>query len=314
MVAVVGYPSATLERRRSGVLLAGVTALISGVAVFINGYGVRAWAEVSDATTYTTLKNAGAAMILLAAAFVRLVRGGERPVDRNLIWRHRWGLAVIAIIGGSVPFVLFFEGLARATSPDAAFIHKTLVVWVAILAIGFLRERIGPLHIGALLVLVGGQVAFSGGIQPLEMGEGEAMILAATLLWAVETVVAKRVLGAVPPLFVGVVRMAGGAAILLAYAAAMGSFSRLGAVGTEHVVWLLATGLTLSAYVATWFAALGRAQAVDVTAVLVAGAVVTGILDAGVRGMALPPLLGVVLVTVGAVLAGVAGWRRPSLA
>jgi drug/metabolite transporter (DMT)-like permease len=310
---MAGYPSATSERRRSGVLLAGLTALISGVAVFINGYGVRAWAEVSDATTYTTLKNTGAALILLAAAYVRLLRG-DSPVDRNVVRRHRLGLVVIAVIGGSVPFVLFFEGLARATSPDAAFIHKTLLVWVAILAVWLLHERIGPLHMAAILVLVGGQIAFTGGIQPLEMGEGEAMILAATLLWAVETVVAKRILGEVPPLFVGVVRMAGGAALLLAYALAVGAFSRLGEVGPEHVAWIVATALTLSAYVATWFAALSRAQAVDVTAVLVAGAVVTGILDAGVRGVALPPLLGVVLVMVGAVLAGVAGWRRPTMA
>jgi drug/metabolite transporter (DMT)-like permease len=311
---MAGYPSATSERRRSGVLLAGLTALISGVAVFINGYGVRAWAEVSDATTYTTLKNTGAALILLALAYVRLVRGGDSPVDRNLVRRHRLGLVVIAVIGGSVPFVLFFEGLARATSPDAAFIHKTLLVWVAILAVWLLHERIGPLHIVAILVLVGGQIAFTGGIQQLEMGEGEAMILAATLLWAVETVVAKRILGEVPPLFVGVVRMAGGAALLLAYALAMGAFSRLGEVGPEHVAWIVVTALTLSAYVATWFAALSRAQAVDVTAVLVAGAVVTGVLDAGLRGVALPPLLGVVLVMVGAVLAGVAGWRRPTMA
>jgi drug/metabolite transporter (DMT)-like permease len=311
---MAGYPSATSERRRSGVLLAGLTALISGVAVFINGYGVRAWAEVSDATTYTTLKNTGAALILLALAYVRLVRGGDSPVDRNLVRRHRLGLVVIAVIGGSVPFVLFFEGLARATSPDAAFIHKTLLVWVAILAVWLLHERIGPLHIVAILVLVGGQIAFTGGIQQLEMGEGEAMILAATLLWAVETVVAKRILGEVPPLFVGVVRMAGGAALLLAYALAMGAFSRLGEVGPEHVAWIVVTALTLSAYVATWFAALSRAQAVDVTAVLVAGAVVTGVLDAGLRGVALPPLVGVVLVMVGAVLAGVAGWRRPTMA
>jgi drug/metabolite transporter (DMT)-like permease len=284
------------------------------VAVFINGYGVRAWAEVSDATTYTTLKNTGAALILLALAYVRLVRGGDSPVDRNLVRRHRLGLVVIAVIGGSVPFVLFFEGLARATSPDAAFIHKTLLVWVAILAVWLLHERIGPLHIVAILVLVGGQIAFTGGIQPLEMGEGEAMILAATLLWAVETVVAKRILGEIPPLVVGVVRMAGGAALLLAYALAIGAFSRLGEVGPEHVAWIVATALTLSAYVATWFAALSRAQAVDVTAVLVAGAVVTGVLDAGLRGVALPPVLGVVLVMVGAVLAGVAGWRRPTMA
>ena len=39
--------------------------------------------------------------------------------------------------------------------------------------------------------------------------------------------------------------------------------------------WALLTGLLLTAYVATWYAALARAQAVDVTAVLVFGAVVT---------------------------------------
>lgn len=305
---------ATLERRRSGVLLAAVTALISGVAVFINGYGVRAWAEVADATTYTTLKNAGAAMILLAAAVVALFRGGQGKFDRSLIRGHWRGLAIIAVVGGSIPFVLFFEGLARARSPDAAFIHKTLVVWVAILAVVFLRERLGPLHLGAMLVLVVGQVALTGGIQLLQMGEGEALILAATLFWAVETIVAKRVLAGVPSLVVGGARMAGGAVILVAYGVVSGALSRLEAIGPEHILWILATAVTLSAYVVTWYSALARARAIDVTAVLVAGAIVTALLDAGVRGVAPPPMLGVTLVVAGALLAGIAGWRRPVLA
>jgi drug/metabolite transporter (DMT)-like permease len=310
---MAAHPPATLERRRSGVLLAAVTALISGIAIFINGYGVRAWAEVADATTYTTLKNAGAAMILVAAALVALFRGGQGQIDRSLIRRHWLGLAVIAVIGGSIPFVLFFEGLARATSPDAAFIHKTLVVWVAILAVAFLRERVGPFHLGAILALVVGQVALTGGIQLLEMGEGEALILAATLLWAVETIVAKRVLVAVPSLVVGMARMLGGAVILVAYAVASGALSRLEAIGPEHILWIVATAGTLAAYVATWYSALARAQAIDVTAVLVAGAIVTAILDAGVRGVVPPPTLGMILVAFGALLAGVAGWRRPTL-
>ena len=306
-------PPATLERRRSGVLLAAVTALISGIAIFINSFGVRAWAEVADATTYTTLKNAGAAMILVAAALVALFRG-RGQIDRSLIRGHWRGLAVIAVVGGSVPFVLFFEGLARATSPDAAFIHKTLVVWVAILAVAFLKERVGPFHLVAIMVLVVGQVALTGGIPLLEMGEGEALILAATLLWAVETIIAKRVLVEVPSLVVGVARMLGGAAILVAYTLASGALSRLEAIAPEHILWIVATAVTLAAYVATWYSALARAQAIDVTAVLVAGAIVTALLDAGVRDLALPPMLGVMLVAAGAILAVFAGWRRPTLA
>lgn len=300
------------QRRRTGVLLAACTALISGIAVFINGYGVRAWVEVSDATTYTTLKNAGAGAILLGALAVRnrtAKRLDVTPVRGN--WR---GLLLIAVIGGSIPFVLFFEGLALATARDAAFIHKTLVVWVAILAVTFLRERLGRLHMAALVLLVMGQAAISGGVGILGLGPGEWMILAATLLWAVETVVAKRVLASVPPLTVAVFRMVGGVVLLLAFGLGRGTLLGLGDVGPEHMVWILVTALTLSAYVATWYAALSRAPAVDVTAVLVGGAIITGLLESGVRGAAFPPAIGLVLIGAGVLLAGVAGWRRPSLA
>jgi hypothetical protein len=54
-------------------------------------------------------------------------------------------------------------------------------------------------------------------------------------------------------------------------------------------VGLGATGALLVGYVTTWFAALAWAQAVDVTAVLVAGAAVTALLDAAMRGTALAP-------------------------
>jgi drug/metabolite transporter (DMT)-like permease len=80
------------------------------------------------------------------------------------------------------------------------------------------------------------------------------------------------------------------------------------------VVWILLTGLTLSAYVATWFAALSRAPAVDVTAVLAGGAIITALLELGLRGVELPPVPGLVLVALGAIVVVVAGWRRPAVA
>jgi drug/metabolite transporter (DMT)-like permease len=62
--------------------------------------------------------------------------------------------------------------------------------------------------------------------------------------------------------------------------------------------------------VAGWYVALTRAQAVDVTAVLVLGAVATALLDAAVKGraLALPSSgLGVALVLTGVALALAAG-------
>ena len=100
------------------------------------------------------------------------------------------------MIGGSVPFVLFFEGLARAEATQAAFIQKTLVVWVALLAVPLLRERFGLPHALAICLLIAGQAWLAGSAGTVVFGTGEAMILAATLLWAVEVVLVKRLLAA----------------------------------------------------------------------------------------------------------------------
>jgi drug/metabolite transporter (DMT)-like permease len=298
------------RRRHDGVLLAALTAVISGVAVFVNGYGVTAWADVADATTYTTLKNLTAALVLVAVAGAVARRRPAAAVTRPATTRQWLGMAAVAVIGGAVPFVLFFEGLARASSTQAAFLHKTLVIWVAVLAVRFLGERMGRLHLAAIGLLVAGQVVLVGGIGDLALGAGELMIVTATLLWSIEVIVAKKLLTEVSPLTVGVGRMAGGVVLLLGYAAARGTLA-LSGLTAEHVMWILVTGVTLAGYVGAWFSALARAQAVDVTAVLVGGAIVTALLRLGVSGAALPSLAGLGLVAVGAAAAAAAGARRP---
>lgn len=306
---MVRHASTRRDARRTGVLLAGGTALVSGVAVFTNGYGVRAWTQISDATTYTTLKNAGAALILFSLlAVVSRRRGGG--IDLSQV-RGRWpAVALIAVIGGAIPFALFFEGLARATSSDAAFLHKTLVIWVTIMAVAFLKERIGLPHLGAIVLLIWGQAALSGGVGALGFGAGEWMILAATLMWSVETVVAKKVLASVDSLTLGVIRLGGGVILLAIYTVARGGFAQISGLTGEHLLWVGLTALTLAAYVGTWYAALARAQATDVTAVLVGAAIITALLDLGVRGIALPSPTGLGLVMLGVLLVAVAGWRR----
>ena len=80
---------------------------------------------------------------------VLLATGGFAEV-RGLDRRRAGGLAVIAVVGGSVPFILFFSGLAQATGPGAALIHKTLFIWVAGLAVLLLRETLGMAQVVAL--------------------------------------------------------------------------------------------------------------------------------------------------------------------
>lgn len=273
-------PTRTLER---GVLLALGTAAISGLAVYLNAFGVKL---VSDAAVYTTAKNGVAAIILVGLA---LAIGAGREA-RALDSRRRLGLVAIAVIGGSIPFVLFFSGLAMATAPTAAFIHKTMFVWVAVLAVPLLGERIGIIQIAALGVLLAGLVLVA---PPTGMGwgVGETMIAAATLLWSAEVILAKRLLGGVSASLLGAARMGLGVVILFAYLAFSGRLGGLGGISAEAWVWIVVTGGLLAGYVATWFAALREAKASAVTSVLVAAAVVTGVLSAASKGSAPDPVV-----------------------
>jgi drug/metabolite transporter (DMT)-like permease len=97
-------------------------------------------------------------------------------------------------------------------------------------------------------------------------------------MWSVEVVATKRLLVGVTPWTVSLVRMGGGSVALLAWAAATGALGGVIPRTSAQWGWVLLTGLLLAGYVLTWHQALWRAPAVDVTAVLVLGAVVTALL------------------------------------
>lgn len=290
-----------------GMLLALLAAVLSGVAVFVNSYGVKA---IGDATVYTTAKNlvAGALLSMIVLPGARRTFSGlqlARPSTR----RQAIGLAAIALVGGCVPFVLFFEGLARISSGpvQAQFINKTLVIWVALLGVVVLRERVGVLQVAAVTLLIGGQIRLAGGVSALtamSFGSGEAMILAATILWAMEVVLGKVLLRSLSSWTLALTRMVGGSALLVGWVVLRGKASALATMDVNDWKWVLVTGALLAAYVATWLAALALAPAVSVTAVLVAAVPVTALLQSAVNHTALAPQLGgLALVTAGAALA-----------
>jgi drug/metabolite transporter (DMT)-like permease len=303
-----GTTTVLTRRRRAGILLAVGTALISGVSVFVNSYGVSAF---GNPTAFTTAKNlvAGLALVLVVAIGGRTGAGLTRPAGA----RQWWALVLIGVVGGSVPFVLFFEGLARASSPQAAFLHKSLVLWVALLAVMVLGERLQWAHGLAIGALVVGQVGLAGGT-PASFGAPDLMILAATLLWAVEVVVAKRLLATLSSWTVAVARMTLGSVVLLVWVALQGNLAMLVSMTRAQAGWVLLTGVLLAGYVGTWFAALQRAQAVDVTAVLVLAAPLTAALNA-VDGGATVPVGWLLVLLAGGALAAWLGWReRPEVA
>lgn len=295
---------------RVGIGLALVTAVVSGIAVFVNGYGVR---RFDDATVYTTAKNLVAGLVLVGLASVATVARSRAGLTRPASHGEILGLVFVAVVGGAVAFVAFFEGLARVSSTDAAFIHKTLVVWVALGAAAVLRERLTGWHVLAVAVLVLGQAELSGGVGWPDVGSGEVLVLAATVCWAIEVLVAKRLLTGLSPLTVGTARMAGGSVVLVAWLAVSGRLGDLAGLAPSQWAWALLTGALLTAYVVSWHHALAAAPAIDVTAVLVLGAVITALLGAVVDGTDLAPVrTGLVLIGVGTAIVVVAARRTGS--
>lgn len=286
--------------KNRGIAFALATAGVSGIAVFVNGLAVR---EFDDATVYTTAKNLLAGALLALVLVAVTTRSPARAADARSAARGHWpALSVVALVGGAIPFVLFFEGLSRATSTNAAFIHKTLVVWVAIGATIVLRERVTAVHVAAIGLLVVGHLVLTGGLGAADFGSAELLVLAATLLWSLEVLIVKRLLGDVPAELAATARMAGGSALLVVWLVVTGELGALVSLDGGQWLWVLLTGSTLAAFVGCWYTALSLAPAVDVTAVLVLGAVITGLLNSGFRGVPLTvDSYGYVLITLGVV-------------
>jgi drug/metabolite transporter (DMT)-like permease len=306
------------KTRLPGLYVAGATAIISGISVFVNSYGVKSFASPA---VYTTAKNIVAALVIAAFVAVAWLVSGRTSPERRSAPRaaapstprplhglsHAAGLAYVAAIGGGAAFILFFDGLARTTSVSGTFLHDTLVIWVALAALPLLGEKVGRWNLVAIALLVVGITVAWGGAGHLAVNSGNALVLGATLLWAVETVIAKRLLSGVSPATLALVRMGGGAVVLLGYLAVTGQFHELVGLG-----WALVTGCLLGGYVGTWMTALSRARAIDVTSVLVASAAVTLALNALVHHTGLAANTGVATDVIGVVLlaAGVAAVVR----
>src|SRR3990167_3360252 len=132
-----------------GIQLALLTATISGFSIFFS----KLFVSKMDPVVFTTLKNIFVAFVLSGLLFRPALTAQFKKLTRQ-DWIK---LVLIGVIGGSIPFALFFTGLTMTTASTGAIIHKTLFIWVAFLAIIFLREKLTFLQmIGYTLILWGG--------------------------------------------------------------------------------------------------------------------------------------------------------------
>lgn len=277
---------------RKGIYFALLTAVISGFSIFINKLS-----PVATMNPYitTTLKNT-----LVGLAISLILLNSKAKISYRIRSRDLYRFVLIGIVGGSVPFLLFFKGLSLTTAPSAALIHKTLFIWVSVLAVPFLGEQLGWGQYFALFFLWTGNL-FLDGFRGLRFGYGEMLVFSATLLWAGETILAKKLLKDVPALVGAWGRMFFGSLIMLGFLVFTSRFGAVFRLGLTDWLWILLTSAFLLGYATSYYAALKYAPAMAVASILVVGSVITTAFSAIfiIHTFPSPQIVGMLLVLVG---------------
>lgn len=249
-----------------GYLFVLLTALISGVSIFLNKFAIG---EINP-YVFTFSKN----ILVVLFLFSALLFFREIVVFRSLKIRQWLKLVAIGFFGGSIPFLLFFKGLSLSSSAVSALIHKSMFVFIAVFAVLFLKEKLNKSFFVAALFLLAGNLLLLK-INKFSFGFSDFLIILAVLLWSVEAVISKQALREMPSRVVSFGRMFFGAVFILIFLVFTGQFSPILSLSLSQFSWIFFTSTLLFIYVITWYAGLKLITASSAASILVLGSAVT---------------------------------------
>ena len=252
---------------KKGLILAFTTAIISGFSIYLNKFGVTG----IESSIFTFSKNIIVALFLFSTVLLF-------KENLNLKLKQWIKLIMIGLVGGSIPFLLFFKGLQLTSSASAAFIHKTMFVYVALLAVLFLREKITKKFLAGSILLLMGNAIFLKVYYPI-FDKGALYIFIATLLWAIENIISKHTLKELSSRVVAFGRMFFGSSFILVYLIFSEKIVLLNTLNLNQIGWVLVTTIPLFLYQITWYESLKYLKASTATSVLLLGSMITSLLD-----------------------------------
>jgi drug/metabolite transporter (DMT)-like permease len=292
-----------MKKEALGTFLALMTAVISGFAIPVN----KIFVSGLEPIVFTAVR---AIFIGLIFFILAGYRNGFRFRNLNKVpWS--W-LLLIGIIGGGLGFLLFFSGLELTTSGRAAFLHKTLPIYVTVFAFFFLRERITKKQNMALLVmLIGTFILLSAQINPSVFWQdpslGDILVLLGTIMWGVEnTISRKAMIKEESSLVVSFSRMFFGGAFLFGILLLMGRLDVLLNLTQQQIASVIISSAFLFAYILFWYSAIKLINVSKAVLFLLLAPVISTWAGVVWFGEPVPPLqvLGSALILAGAAFAG----------
>jgi drug/metabolite transporter (DMT)-like permease len=236
--------SKTSQKEVFGTLLIIFTAIVSGVAIVVNKFFVVKF----DPLIFTALRALfiGIVFLLISLYFSKTTKKKFNKVS----WKY---LILIGIIGGSFAFWIFFTGLKLTTAGRAAFLHKTLPIYAAIFAYFLLREKITKKQLIAMFVMLLGLIVLEFSTFNPDIQLGDALILIATVLWATENTIAKKLMERESNWVITFSRMFFGSLILFGIILLLGKAPLLLQLSLQHWLYIFISGVFLLLYVFTWY-------------------------------------------------------------
>ena len=263
-----------MKSAQKGIYYAIITAVISGFSIFINKFAVK---SITPPLLFITTKNSLVALFLLSL----ILSSGKLKAIKTLKINQIIKLLSIGLIGGALPFYLFFTGLSQIPAINAALIHKTLIFWVALFALPLLKERLSLFQVASIMLLYFSNTLI-GGFTGFTFSTGELMILFATILWSIENIIAKYALKSTSTSLVTLARMGIGSIALIIASAIKHpqSLSQITSLTSVQWFWLTITAAALTSYILSWYKSLKHAPATTVASILVGSTIITNILSA----------------------------------
>ena len=264
-----------VEKENVGTILAFLAAITSGFSIFLN----KIFIVSLDPIIFTATR----AIFLGGIFFILSLYKNKWKVKgfKTVSWKY---LLAIGLIGGGLAFLLFFSGLKLTTSGRAAFLQKTLPLYVTIFAFLFLKEKISKKQITALLLMVIGTVILSSAeITPSELWSnphfGDVLVVAATVLWAVENTISRKamILGE-NNFIVSFGRMFFGALFLFGIAIIYSKIYLIFSVTVIQWLYILISTAVLFVYVLTYYWSLKHINVSKASTILSFSPVITMLL------------------------------------
>jgi drug/metabolite transporter (DMT)-like permease len=287
-----------MNKEKYGTFFAIIAAIISGFSIPLN----KMFIVNLDPSVFTAVRS-----LLIGIVFFLIASYKSRfnfKKFKKVSWKY---LIAIAIVGGSFAFLLFFSGLNLTTSGRAAFLQKTMTLYITILAFLFLKEKISKKYLYALLLMFIGTLAvyFSQiDISTLWSNPslGDILIIGATFLWAVENIIARKsMIKGENNFVVSFARMFFGGIIIFAVVLLMGSYNALLGLSIQQMINIGISTIILFSYVFFWYWSIKMINVSKASAFLLLSPAISLLLGAIFMGEPIPflQLMGCALIVFG---------------